>query len=265
VRSLFVDRMGFPVLSLGTTVVDHTTPFAQRWGGWYVTGTSGKQMHRGNLTVPARTRFVPDDNPDGINVTDLSSLFTVANYLTPHSDLVALMVLEHQTEMHNRITRANFETHLALYQQDEFDRILGRKTRGLSESTSNRINSCCEPLLHHLLFVGEAPVSEKVQGSSTFAQEFAARGPKDKHGRSLRSFDLKRRMFQYPCSYLIYSRAFDGLPSQAKEYIYRRLLEVLDGKDRSADFAHLSAADRKAIREILGETKSDLPKSWKQK
>jgi hypothetical protein len=264
VRSLFADRQGFPVLSLGSIVVDHTTPFAQRWGGWYVTGTSGKQTHRGNLTVPPRTKFLPEDNPGGINVTDLRSFFTVANYLTPHSDIVALMVLEHQTEMHNRITRANFETRLALRQQEEFDRILGRKTMALSESTANRIKSCCEPLLQHLLFAGEAPLSEKVQGTSTFAQEFAARGPKDRRGRSLRYFDLKRRMFQYPCSYLIYTRAFDGLPLEAKEYIYRRLLEVLDGKDHSAEFAHLSTADRKAIREILSETKPDLPKSWKR-
>ncbi len=113
------------------------------------------------------------------------------------------------------------------------------------------------------MFSGEAQLSEKVQGTSKFSQEFTARGPRDKLGRSLRSFDLKRRLFQYPCSYLIYSRAFDALPVQAKDYIYRRLLEVLDGKDRSPAFAHLSAADRKAIREILNETKSGLPKDWK--
>jgi hypothetical protein len=264
VRSLFVDTEGFPVLSLGSVLVDHTTPFAQRWGGWYVTGTSGKQMHRGNQSVPARTKEPPADNPHGLNVTDLRSSFTVANYLTPHSDLIALMVLEHQTEMHNRITRASFETRFALYQQEEFDRILGRKTKGLSESTAKRIATCCEPLLQHLLFAGEAPLTEKVQGTSKFAQEFAAGGPKDKRGRSLRTFDLKRRLFQYPCSYLIYSRAFDALPAEAKDYIYRRLLEVLDGKDHSAEFAHLSAADRKAIREILLETKTGLPKGWKR-
>jgi hypothetical protein len=264
VRSLYVDREGLPLLALGSTRVDHTTPFAERWGGWYVTGTSGKQVHRGNQVLPARSREAPADNRAGVNVTDLRSTFTVANYPTPHSDLVALLVLEHQTEMHNRITRAGFETRMALHQQEEFDRILQRKTKGLSESTLRRIKDCCEPLLEYLLFSGEARLTEKVQGTSRFAAEFAARGPKDKQGRSLRAFDLKRRLFRYPCSYLIYSKAFDGLPAPAKEYVYRRLLEVLDGKDRQAAFAHLSAADRKAIREILCETKPDLPKEWKK-
>ena len=257
-RSLYADREGLPLLSLGSVRVDQTTPFEQRWGGWYVTGTSGKQMHRGNLIVPPRTREPPANNPAGANVTDLRSAFTVANYPTAHSDIVALMVLEHQTEMHNRITRAGFETRLALYQQEEFDRLLGRKSRGLSESTASRIRSCCEPLLEYLLFGKEARLTEKVRGTSKFAEEFAARGPKDRRGRSLREFDLQRRLFRYPCSYLIYSRAFDGLPAQAKEYVGRRLLEVLDGKDRSPEFAHLGAADRKAIREILGETRPGL-------
>jgi hypothetical protein len=258
VRSVFADREGLPLLSLGSVRVDHTTAFGERWGGWYVTGTSGKQAHRGNLIVPAGTREPPTDNRAGVNVTDLRSAFTVANYLTPHSDLVALMVLEHQAEMHNRITRAGFETRLALHQQEEFDRILSRKTKGLSESTRSRIRSACEPLLEYLLFSKEAPLTDRVCGTSKFAEEFAERGPSDKRGRSLRDFDLERRLFRYPCSYLIYSKAFDGLPSQAKEYLCRRLREVLDGKDRSPEFAHLSAADRKAIREILRDTKPDL-------
>ncbi len=262
VRSLFADSEGLPLLALGSTRVDHTTPFAERWGGWYVTGTSGKQTHRGNLVVPARAKEPPASNPAGVNVTDLRSAFTVANYLTPHSDLVALMVLEHQAEMHNRITRANFETRLALHQQEEFDRILQRKTKGLSESTANRIRSCCEPLLEYLLFSKEARLTERVRGTSKFAEEFAGRGPKDKQGRSLRQFDLERRLFRYPCSYLIYSRAFDGLPGQAKAYLYRRLREVLDGKDRSEAFAHLTGDDRKAIREVLCATKPDIAREW---
>jgi hypothetical protein len=102
-----------------------------------------------------------------------------------------------------------------------------------------------------------------VTGTSGFAAEFAARGPKDKQGRSLREFDLTRRIFKYPCSYLVYSKVFDGLPAEAKEYVYRRLWEVLSGQDTSKDFAHLSPEDRTAIREILRDTKSGLPRYWK--
>jgi hypothetical protein len=263
VRSVYTDWQGQPALALGSVRVDHTTPFAERWGGWYVTGTGGKQTHRGNQCVAERAKEPPAGNPDGVNVTDLRTRFTAANYLTPHSDLVALMVLEHQTEMHNRITRANFETRAALYQQEEFDRILKRQTDGLSESTLARIKSCCEPLVQYLLFCGEAKLTERVAGTSAFAAAFAGRGPKDKQGRSLREFDLEHRMFRYPCSYLIYSAAFDGLPKVAKEYVYGRLWEVLTDFDSSETFGHLTGADRRAIREILRDTKKDLPEYWK--
>jgi hypothetical protein len=70
-------------------------------------------------------------------------------------------------------------------------------------------------------------------------------------------------MFRYPMSYLIHSRAFDGLPGEARERVYRRLWEVLTGKDRSKEFAHLSETDRKAVLEILRETKKGLPAYWK--
>ena len=83
-------------------------------------------------------------------------------------------------------------------------------------------------------------------------------GPRDSHGRSLRDFDLERRIFRYPCSYLIYSPAFDALPVAVREYVSKRLNEILSGEDQTAEFQHLSAEDRRAIREILAETKPGL-------
>ena len=96
-----------------------------------------------------------------------------------------------------------------------------------------------------------------------FAKDFVRRGPRDAKGRSLRDFDLERRLFKYPCSYLIYSAAFDGMPADVREYVLRRLYEVLTGADRAPEFAHLSAADRKAILEILVATKPNLPDYWR--
>lgn len=69
-------------------------------------------------------------------------------------------------------------------------------------------------------------------------------------------------MFKYPCSYTIYSPAFDGLPAPVHDYVLHRLWEVLTGKDASPEFAHLSAADRRAILEILRDTKKGLPREW---
>jgi hypothetical protein len=260
-RSVFPDRTGEPVFPRGTKRVDHTTPFADRWGGWYVTGTSGRQTHLGNKLFGKSSE---PDPADGINVSDLKPLFTVANYLTPHSDLVALMVLDHQAEGHNRLARANLLTRLALAEQAELNKLLGRPPDERSDSITRRIHGACEPLVQYLLFCGECPLEEAIAGTAEFAKDFAARGPFDSKRRTLREFNLRSRLFRYPLSYLIYTRAFDGLPAEAKERVYLRLWEVLTGKDGSKQFAHLSPQDRHAVLEIVRETKTDLPEYWKK-
>lgn len=262
IRSVFSDRLGEPVLSKGARRVDHSTPFEDRWGGWYVTGTSGKQTHQGNQRLDG-WRGSAEGEP-AANVTDLKSYFTVADYLGPHSDLVALMVLEHQGEMNNRLGRANFQVRQALFEETDLNKALGDPPGKRRESIQRRIEWACEPVVKYLLFHEEAKLSEPVAGTSDFAKEFAARGPFDSRKRSLREFDLKSRMFRYPMSYLIYSRLFDGLPAEAKERIYLRLWEVLSGKDETKEYAHLSKEDRRAVLEILLETKPGLPAYWKR-
>ena len=121
-----------------------------------------------------------------------------------------------------------------------------------------------EGFLKYLLFAEEAPLTARVEGVSSFAREFPAAGPRDARGRSLREFDLETRMFKYPCSYLIYSDAFAALPKEIKTTIYQRLLEILTGQDQSGDYKKLSPADRRALLEILADTKPDLPKEWKK-
>jgi hypothetical protein len=264
VRSVSPDAHGELVLSRGSKRVDHTTPFEDRWGGWYVTGTSGKQSHLGNQIVGGWSWAEDDKQPDPSNVTDLRPYFTVANYPTPHSDLVALMVLEHQGEGYNRITRAGMRVRQALHEQAALNKATGEPADKRRESITRRIEWACEPVVQYLLFSEEAKLTGPVRGTSDFAKEFAARGPFDSQKRSLREFDLKTRMFRYPMSYLVYSRQFDGLPAEAKDRIYLRLFEVLTGKDESKPFAHLTRGDRTAVLEILRETKPDLPGNWKK-
>jgi hypothetical protein len=112
-----------------------------------------------------------------------------------------------------------------------------------------------------MLFTEEAPLTARVTGTSAFAGEFAAEGPKDSKGRSLRDFDLRTRLFKYPCSYLIYSEAFDALPGALKETIYKRLFDILTGKDKASE--SIQPQTRLAILEILRETKAGLPVYWK--
>jgi hypothetical protein len=261
-RSVFTAADGLPVLSAGSYRIDQTSPLEKRWGGWYVTGTHGSQKHLGNLIV--RGRADPDeiDNSAGLNLTSLAERFDTSAYLSPHSDIVALLVLEHQADAHNHLTRANHQTRQALHYQQALNRELGEPADRVWDSTKSRFKSACEPLLEYLLFSGEAPLASRVQGTSDFAAEFARRGPRDSQGRSLRDFDLTRRIFKYPCSYLVYSPSFAELPAAAREYVLRRMWEVLSGQDRSEKFAHLCAADRQAVLEILRETLPNLPDYW---
>lgn len=265
VRSVFADGGGDPILSHGTTRVDQATPFERRWGGWYVTGTHGEQRHLGNLIVRNRQdRDAIASNPRGQNVTSLADFCDTSAYLTPYSDIAALLVLEHQTEAHNLLARASIQTRRALHDQAQLNKELKESPDYVSDSTRRRIKSVVEPLVRYLLFSGEAKLTAPIKGTSTFAADFARRGPCDKKGRSLRELDLQCRLFKYPCSYLIYSDAFTQMPSVAKDLALERMHEVLTDRDYSGGFGHLSAADREAIMEILRETVPDLPAYWRK-
>jgi hypothetical protein len=259
VRSVYPDAGGQPILSAGTFRTNHGSPIKERWGGWYVTGTSGGQKHMGNVVSADRDDVEKTDFAAGTNVTDVRGRFDASAYLSPHSDIVALMVLEHQTYVHNQITRANYLTRLAMYDARELNKALGRPADYRSESTEGRIKNAVEPLLKAMLLCDEAKLTDKVEGTSSFARDFVAAGPKGAGGRSLRELDMRARLFKHPLSYLIYSEAFDALPRAAKDRFYARLHEVLTGKDRSKDFEGLCDQDRAAILEILVATKKGLP------
>src|SRR4051794_39979561 len=263
VRSLFVDRQGQPLLASGSFRTDHSSPLAERWGGWYVTGTSGRQKHMGNMISQGTRKAEELENDNGVNVVDLKDRLTISFYPTPHSDIVALMVLEHQVGMLNRLARAGMETRMALHYERELNKALGRPADERSDSARSRIRSVGEAVVEYMLFRDETRLTDRVEGTSSFVSEFAARGPRDAKGRSLRDFDLNTRLFRYPCSYLIYSRAFDSLPGEVKDYVLRRLWEILDGRGTGKDDPRLAAGDRDAIVGILRETKRDLPDYWK--
>jgi hypothetical protein len=258
IRSVYPDASGRPILGSGTFTTDHGSPFRERWGGWYVTGTHGEMRHMGNCTVADRSNPEALDLEAGANRGDLKGLCDTSDYLQPHSDLVALMVLEHQSQMHNYLTLAHFETRLALHYNRIMNDALGRPADHQSESTQRRIAAVADKLVRYLLFIDEFALTSPVRGTSEFASQFAAQGPRDRRGRSLRELDLNRRLLRYPCSYLIYSEAFEQLPVEVKQPVYRRLFDVLAGRDTSDEFSTLAPEDRQAIREILTETKPDL-------
>lgn len=263
VRSVFPAGSGNPILSAGGFQTTWQSPLEERWGGWYVTGTHGRQRHMGNAVMRGTTDPAKLDRESGANLADLSSRFDPTPYLTGHSDIVALLVLEHQAPAHNQITLAGYQALLARNEQEVLNKMSGKPAGEPIESIERRYQWAADEVLKCLLFAGESPLTDPVQGTSGFAEYFAALGPHDKHGRSLRQFDLQKRLFRYPCSYLIYSAAFDGLPEEVRSRVYEGLGRVLSGQDASLQFAHLSPGDRRAIREILLDTKPELAKIWK--
>lgn len=264
VRSVFSDPSGHPIIGSGTFTTDHTSPLHERWGGWYVTGTHGSQRHMGNQVAAKRAGQVDVDREAGANVTDLSSRLNTSPYLAPHSDLVALMVLEHQTQMQNYITRAAYEARSAMAYDRVMNQALDRPADTMSASTRRRIDSAVEKLIRYMLFAEEVPLTAPLAGTSTFTNDFSRTGPSDSRGRSLRDFDLQTRLFKYPCSYLIYSASFDALPPEVLQRVYQRLWDILTSQDTAPEFAHLKPADRQTILEILQQTKSNLPTYWMQ-
>ncbi|HWD98622.1 MAG TPA: hypothetical protein VG345_06285 [Bryobacteraceae bacterium] len=266
VRSIFPDHTGTPILSAGGYITDHRSAIKDRWGGWYVTGTTGNQNHMGNATVedPSNpSRLVGFEGENSQNVTSLKWFIDTEAYLSPHSDVVALMTLEHETQMVNLMTRVGWEARMATAESTAISKSLGEPTEQLRDSAKHRIDSAVEELVEYMLFVDETKLTAPIQGTSGFAEEFAKRGPTDGQGRSLRQFDMKTRMFRYPLSFMIYSDAFDGMPDAVKERVYRRLYDILSGKDTNPKFAGLSPADRKAIIEIVAATKKGLPDYWR--
>jgi len=224
---------------------DHRTPIEDRWGGWYVTGAQVPAKHLGNVPVlhVPKSYVRADVAP---KLATASDAFDAAAYLTPHSDVVALMVLNHQTRMTNLLTRLGWQSRIAVHDAK-------------AGALPAHVRDTAHEVVDYMLFVDEAPLPSPVRGASAFAKDFPSKGPRDSKGRSLRDLDLTRRLLRYPCSYMIYTEAFDALPPTAKAIVYERLWEILSGAVKDPEYSSLAAADRRAVVEILRETKKGLP------
>jgi hypothetical protein len=256
-RSVYPDADGKTISELGTFLTDDRSPFAQRWGGWYVTGDTGTLRHMGNAVVKDAKSLAPlarDGKDESQPLTSLNGRFDTQGYLTPYSDVVALMVFEHQMHMINLFTRLGWEVRVAEGEGGEYKE--EAPPRG---KAAKAVRDASRELADYMLFADEKPLPSKVEGTSGFAEKFSSEGPKDSQGRSLRQFDLERRLMKYPCSYMIYSTAFDALPDDLKDATYARMWRILSGEERGKKYAALTLEDRRSIVEILRNTKRRLP------
>jgi len=244
-RSLTAGTDGTLKLRLGShDLIDHRTPFERRWGGWFVTGSHGRSTHLGNTVVDAgdvRRSLVPA-GPH--NAASLDGAVDLAGYPAATSDVVALAVFDHQTRALNLMTRLGWEARVAAHE-------------GRVPLEAPEVTSALADLVDYLLFVDEAPMPGGLRGSSGFAEWFSSRGPKDARGRTLHALDLTTRLMRYPLSFTIDSPAFDALPDAIRAAVYQGLARVFVGGDPAPKYAHLPAADRRAVVEILRATRPD--------
>jgi len=264
--STLVDEQGESLTGQPGASTSDRTSIRERWAGWYVTGEPTKQTHLGNILVePDADTSTPESLSPG-NADSVKAYFDASAYLTDKSDIVALLVFEHQAYVGNLITRANYKSRTLLDRNG-----LDASSKALSWAEvpaplQKQMKAMLEPLVQALFFVGAAPVESEIRSSSGFDRWFESRGPRDRSGRSLRELDLRVQVFRHPLSYLIYSEAFAGLPAFAKEYVHRRIEDVLSGREQAPAYAHISADERRTLREILVATKPEFAASeaaWK--
>jgi hypothetical protein len=242
VRSVVTGPRGEAMPFLGNYLTDDRSPFEERWAGWFVTGSTGNGRHLGNQQPPVTRDTDTVITPLASDVRAFPA--PLRGYLSQQSDVVAHLVFDHQVRLINLLTRAGWQVRLAEAEQRDIAATAERLARELADA---------------MLFVDEAPLPKGLSGSAEFVTAFTARGPADPAGRSLREFDLRSRLMRYPCSFMIYSDAFDALPVALRDAVYRRLWTVLSGADSNARYARLSGADRASIIGILRATKNGLP------
>jgi len=258
-RSLYTDKSGEPIFREGSEVVDYQTPFTERWGGWYVTGLHGITLHRGNVFASETAEKLVFDPVRGANVTNLSSYFEVENYLTNSSDIVSLLVFEHQTSMQNVLTRAGMDCRHMLQYQKDLEAALKPApvpdADGLSfDSVRSVFDDSAGKVVDALLFKDEARLPKTLTGSAAFQKDFSAATPHDRNGDSLKDLLLSEHLFKNRCSYLIYSDSFRSLPGQLKSRIYAHLSRALDPDHPDSRYAYIGQEERRRIATILTET-----------
>lgn len=262
-RSVIPGESGEPLLRHGTQVVDDETPFEQRWGGWYVTGYTGPENHRGNaFGTEAAGQLV--FNLSARRPAELSGFFDTSGYLAGTSDVVALLIFEHQLTVQNSLTRAAQSCRKMLEYQRSLQMTFHDPVteEPAYDSVKSVFASAVEDVVDHLLFRGAAPLPEGVVGSEAFRRVFAQDAPRSRAGHTLKDLQLRERIFAQRCSFLIYSETFTALPGQLKDRILDRLHTALRDEDPRGRYSFLETEEKRRIYDILEETHPDAKARW---
>jgi hypothetical protein len=245
-RSHIVDDAGNILPQADTHAINHQTRHPDRWGGWFVTSEDAappyqQLAHLGNITFSGK-----GNTSNQVFVDWMTSQPESRGYLLSSSDIAGLLVFDHQMHAINLLTRLNWES-----------RVAASNGRAIGQDAA--LHRLATELADYLLFAGEAPPLSELTPRQGFAASLAARAPKDQLGRSLAQLDLVDRLLRYPCSFMVYSEAFEGLPPPIKAVVYQRITESLSAIDPHATRPDRAGEARRAALEILRETKPDFP------
>lgn len=246
VESVIPGDNGGPLDAYRREVSGDSVPFAERYGGWHVTGKFNFTTKANTLGTYYQGKLDTRPNPPG-------AIFDLANYLTPTSDILPHLLHEHQVGFVNRLVEAAYVTR---------EKMHAAAFGHLSNADTATLNDLATGLVRYMLFADEAPLPGPVEGSAAFTHDFLARKKASANGLSLRDLDLRSRLFKHRCSYMIYSPLWDGMDPTFKQSVYAKLWTALQESPTDKSFAYLPPTEKRAIRQIIKETKSDLPRWW---
>jgi hypothetical protein len=255
VRSVFPDGDGQPLLALGTFQIDHSSPIRERWGGYYVTGRSSLP-HLGNRTFKdTAERSFPTE---AVELATVAGKIDVTRYPRSTSDIVALMLLEHQCIVHNQLVSATMNYRRIHWLQKSLDPAADPD----AGAAGKHADESARKIADLLLFENEAELGENgIEGDPAFQEAFIRRFPRTADGRSLADFQLNDHLFKHRCSYMVYSEVFKSLPPRVMSAVIARLQAILESDPGPGNHPEIKASERRKIVAILRET---LP-GWSKK
>lgn len=247
-ESLLVSQAGSSLETYRRDEQGHQIPLENRFGGWHLTGKHHISGHKANvfgLLTGGRTQkteVIPGET------------WSLDKHLLPTSDILPHLVHEHQIGFENRLVRGIY-----LVRQLKHDR------KGMLGSAEQaEIDAWAQEFARYVLFADEAKFPrEGIEGDAQYARDFLEDRRPSRRGLALKDLDLKTRLFKHRCSFMLYTETWKHAPKELKERVYFRMAEGLRDAQPNPALAHLPVEERRAIREILKETMTDLPSWWR--
>ena len=166
------------------------------------------------------------------------TFFNWNRYLVPQSEVIANLILEHQVGFINRCLGATYRLREFFLLQESKDPTK-RKDRVAQEAAR---------IVEYALFSDEVPLPKPISfENSAFAKDFQSKGD------PLRQLNLKDRLMERRCSYMIGCLAFQGLPGELKDVVFSQIKAAMTmpRSKLTAKFSYFGETERKEINEAL--------------